>query len=541
MNSGTGTAARRALPAAGRFILISALLLLPAVPCPSHAADHPRRVAIAPFSLLTPQDEIRQTVSILPRLLSSRLMAIAGAEVLLLPPGETPPAEAAREAGFPLLLRGTVAKLGAGYSIDVAATELATGQSAGAFFAAAATEDEIIPRLGDLASDISAALFGVKTAARVQPAPPPSVPAPALSAPPEAQVPPAPAAAPAAPEAPFVPSALKRIGQSDKIADELYGVVAGELDADGNGEVIAYGANVLYFYRVKGTEIVPFTRITKPLQHHFLSVDAADIDGDGALELLVTDLVGDNLQSFVLKKAGDVYRPVAEKIPYFLVVLPDWEGKRVVVGQRAGFDTPFQGRLVTMIWDGKSLVPGEVLPADTSILPLVKGILGLSSARFGDGWKLVYTDETSHLRIVGPSGKSEYKSRSKYGLPYDAFEWGPYQPLEGKRAQYFLRKAARVFPGRDGEPWLLIPAAESGILSKALRSYDDCRVVLLQWDGGQFVERAASPKGDHFVSGADLLFTGSARKGGKVIVSAIEQGGSAFKDKISRLTFFALE
>jgi hypothetical protein len=543
MNSGTGTAARRALPAAGRFILISALLLLPAVPRPAHAADYPRRVAIAPFSLLTPQDEIRQTVSILPRLLSSRLMAIAGAEVLLLPPGETPPAEAARDAGFPLLLRGTVAKLGAGYSIDLAATDLATGQSAGAFFAAAATEDEIIPRLGDLASDVSATLFGVKTAARAQPAPPPSRPAPALPAPPEAQAPPVPeaAAVAAAPEAPFVPSALKRVSQSDKIADELYGVVAGEVDAEGNAEVIAYGANVLYFYRVKGTEILPFTRITKPRQHHFLNVEAADIDGDGAPELLVTDLVGDDLQSFVLKKAGDVYRPIAEKIPYFLVVLPDWEGRRVVVGQRAGFDTPFQGRLVTMRWDGMALVPGEALPANNSILPLAKGILGLSSARFSDGWKLVYTDESSHLRIVGPSGKSEYKSRDKYGLSYDSFEWGPFRPLEGSRAQYYLRKAARSFPGRDGEPWLLIPGASSGILSKALRSYDDSRVVLLQWDGGQFVERAATPKGDHFFSGADRLFPGTGQKGGKVIASVIEQGGSAFKDMISRLELFALE
>src|SRR3990170_3685828 len=61
----------------------------------------------------------------------------------------------------------------AGYSIDVTVSDLSTGQTAGAFFVAAATVDEIIPRLADLASDISEKIFGVKTAHR----PPPALPA----------------------------------------------------------------------------------------------------------------------------------------------------------------------------------------------------------------------------------------------------------------------------------------------------------------------------------------------------------------------------
>ena len=56
-----------------------------------------------------------------------------------------------------------------------------------------------------------------------------------------------------------------------------------------------------------------------------------------------------------------------------------------------------------------------------------------------------------------------------------------------------------------------------------------------------FTERAASPKSDFFYSGVDLLPTGGLRRGGRIIASVIEQSGSAFKDKVSRLVLLRVE
>ena len=548
---------------AARFRVSFAIAVLLAVSSTATAADYPRRIAIAPFSILGPAEEIRQTVDVLPRLVSSRLMAMTGAEVLLIPPGNASPENAAKEAGLPLLLKGSVAKLGAGYSIDVTVKDLATGQPAGAFFTAAATEDEIIPRLGDLAADISEKLFGVKAAVRYYPAPQaaqPPVSSPAGSAPTGAPAPlpsggpgtlpavaqpaPAPASAPPAPTTAkevWAPSSLIKVAQTDKIADELYGVVAVSDDGAGNGEIVTWGRNVLYYFHVKGTEILPFTRTTMGLEHHFLTVEAEDVDGDGKKELLVTDLVGDDLQSFVMKKEGDVYEEIAGKIPYFLLVLPDWEGKRVVVGQRRGLDVPFQGKIFRMMWDGKTLRAAEAIPADTSILPLSEGIFGLSSARIGKEWKLIYIDGSDRLRMLNPSGKSEYKSREKYGAASDFFEWGPYLPLEGKRKQFFLRKSVAVSNVSEGIPLFLTTEVKRGVLSKLVGSHEYSRLVLLHWDGGEFVEKAATQKSDHFFSGADFFTPPVAGKGGKVIISAIEQTSTAWKEKVSRLVLYSLE
>jgi hypothetical protein len=402
-------------------------------------------------------------------------MALAGADVVLLPAGGKSPEAAAREAQIPLLLQGTVSKLGKGYSVDTTVTDLETGKTAGAFFAAAATEDDIIAQLGVLSGEISEKLFGVQGAIRATAPPAPGVVpasgaipsiggAPVVSAPAPAAAPPP---VPTTPAEGWTPSSLKKVGQSDKIADELYGVTALESGADGESEVVAWGGTVLYFYRVKGTQVLPFSRITKERKYHFLNVDAADVDGDGRKELLVTCLVGEQIRSFVYKKGKETYSEAAWNIPYFLAVVTDASGKQVVAGQARRLDLPYGGKLYRMNWDGKTLKEGEAFPANTNIEPLNQGILGLSAGKSGEGWHWFYTDEDSHLRVLEPNGKTAFLSKEKYGSGIDLFEWGPYDRQEQKRMQIFLRKAARVSEGAGGSPLLLTYEVDKGVLNLA--------------------------------------------------------------------------
>ena len=331
---------------------------------------------------------------------------------------------------------------------------------------------------------------------------------------------------------------MKRVSRSDKIPDELYGVVAGDVDAEGNGEVLAFGKRIIYIYRVKGKELLPYTRITRGLPGHILNVEAVDLDGDGKKEILVSGLEGEDLGSSVLKRKGDVYEQVAGRIPYFLVVLPDWQGKPTVVGQRLGRDTPFDGRLLTMSWTGKTLAEGAPLPADTRTAPLSFGIPGLSSARLGQEWRLIYTDQDSHLRVLDASGKTESRSGGSYGAATDDFEYGLYLPKAGK-SRNSVRKAARVSAVADGSAVFVIPRVRTGFLNFA--SLKESRsIALLQWTDGELVEKANTEDGDSAYSGADFLLPPPLRKGGKVIASAIEKSGVA-KGAASRLVLFSVE
>jgi len=450
---------------------------------PAFAAGYPRRIAVAPFASLAKED-IGSTLAVLPRLMASRLMALAGADVLILPAGKSPQ-EAAKEAKYPLLLQGTVSKLGKGYSIDTTVTDLSDGKNVGAFFAAAATEDDIIAQLGVMSGEIAEKIFGVQGAVRaVSPTPvvavpvaaaPPAiggVPAASPSAQPQAQAAaPPPASAPVSLAGKWLPTSIKKVGQSDRIPDELNGIVTVQTDAEGNGLVAAYGKNVIYLYRVKGNDLLPYTRVRRPIGEHILAVDAIDIDGDGEKEILVTDLIEESVQSFILKKKGDTYEEVAGKIRYYLVALPDWKGKPALVGQYQGIKTPFEGRIVALRWDGKQVSPGEQFPHETKISPLSSGILGLSSARFGNEWRLIYTDEESNIRVLDAEGKSTFKSRTRYGGGLDYFEWGPVIEIDGRRKRIPLRMPARLAPGSGESPLVLTTEIKKGFFDVTGGSY----------------------------------------------------------------------
>jgi len=528
----------------GAVLLLSCILTST---LPASAAGYSRRIAIAPFASLT-KEEIGATVSVLPRLLASRLMALAGADVVLLPAGGKDPEAAAKEAKVPLLLQGTVSKLGKGYSVDTTVTDLETGKTAGAFFAAAATEDDIIAQLGVLSGEISEKLFGVQGAIRAMAPPAPVAAAPAVFSAPFGipaiggpSVAASPAPVPATPEG-WAPSSIKKVGQSDKIADEIYGVVAGDVDADGNGEVVTWGRNTIYVYRAKGDEILPYTRISRSVQNHFLNVETIDLDGDGKKDLVVTNLQGDRLASIVLLRKGDGFVETPGATRHHLVVLREWNGRNVVAGQRQGFSEPFQGRIYAMKWDGKALSEGELLPLDTAILPVsAGGVYSLSPWPSGKEARWLYVDVEEKLRVLDAGGKSAYKSKEIFGGAADAFEYGVFNQLEGRYPTLPLRHPPRGGIGPKGETFVVVTEVRRGIIKNMMGTIESSRIVMLQWEGSGFTERAASPKSDFFYSGVDLLPTGGFKRGGRIIASMIEQSGSAFKDRVSRLVLLRVE
>jgi len=342
----------------------------------------------------------------------------------------------------------------------------------------------------------------------------------------------------------WLPSSIQRTGQSSTIIDELNGVVTVQAeDGEGNALVAAYSKSVIYVYRVKGEEVLPYTRIRRPSDYHIISVDAFDIDGDGEKEILVTGMFDESVQSFILKKKGDIYEEIAGNIRYYITVLPDWKGKPTLAGQYQGVDTPFKGKIVVLNWDGKRIVPGEELPHSTTINPLVGGAaIGLSSGRFGENdWRLIHTDNEAYLRVLGPGGKSIYKSRVRHGARLDSFEWGPYIPADGRRKWYPARTSARLAPGSGERPLVLVTEMSKGLLDLVGGTYDSTRLVLLLWEGEEFIEKAGTQGTSQFLSGADFLSRSDFSKGDRIIASVIEQSGVFFKEQASKILLYRVE
>jgi hypothetical protein len=526
---------RRARPARG--VLVLAFLL---VSFPAFCTDYPRKVAIAPFMSLS-QDNIAATVAVLPRLLSSRLMALAGAEVTLLPYGEKSPAEQAREAGVPLLIQGTVAKLGKGYSVDVTALDLESGKTAGAFFAAAQSEDEIIPQVGVLAGEISEKLFGVKVAVR----PPAVQPAVAAPAAPAAFVPPAgpsagpsaavPAVAPAAPAGPWEPRSIVKVSSSDKIPDEIFRVSSGDVDGDGNQEVAAIGGRRLWVYKVSGDNVLPFRKMERNASRLFLNVEVADIDGDGKAEIVVTDLVGNELSSFVMKYKGEVLEPVATEIPFYIVSLEDGKGGRRLAGQRRGPTDPFWAKIVFLKWDGKTLVPDGDVP-----VKVPGGIFGLAAFPDDKENRYFYIDEDEHLRLIAPKGKTAYKTKEYYSGASHLFTWGTETRSNVGPDRHYIR--GRVVPlSLDGRNSVfLVRQAKGNTLFKDVRTFEWSRLVFLAWTGDGFAERGASERIDNLMTDFAVV-GGRPGPGTRVAVPVVESSASYASDPVSRIHLYRMD
>jgi hypothetical protein len=74
-----------------------------------------------------------------------------------------------------------------------------------------------------------------------------------------------------------------------------------------------------------------------------------------------------------------------------------------------------------------------------------------------------------------------------------------------------------------------------------MTSVSSTRLVLLQWDRGEFQEKAGSQSSSRHLTGADFLSPGGFGKGGMIVASEIDQSGSAFRDRASRLVLFQAE
>ncbi|MDA8122550.1 MAG: VCBS repeat-containing protein [Deltaproteobacteria bacterium] len=505
------------------------------------SADYPRRVAIAPFVSLS-QDNIASTVAVLPRLLSSRLMAQAGAEVLLLASGEKSPAEQARGAGVPLLIQGTVTKLGKGYSVDVTALDLETGKTAGAFFTAASTEDEIIPQIGFLAGEISEKLFGIKTAVRpsaVQPA----VAAPAAPSPPVSPAGPsagpsvAPlAAAPAAPSGPWEPRSIVKVAFSDKISDEIFRVSSGDVDGDGNPEVAAIGSRKLWVYKVSGDTVAPFRKHEWNNSHLFLSVETVDIDGDGRAEIVVTDLVGDRVNSFVLKYKGDVLEPVAQEIPFYIISLEDGKGGRRLAGQRRGISEPFLREITYLKWDGKTLVPDGDVP-----VKVAAGIFGLAAFPGDAENRFLYIDEDEHLRILNPNGKTAYKTKEYYSGAVHLFTWGTETRSNIGPDRHYIRGRIVPVTTEGKSPLFLIRQSKGNVLFRDTRTFEWSRLLYVSWAGDGFAEKGASDRIDNLMTDFTVLGSGRPGPGTRVAVTTIESNASYASGAVSRIQLYRMD
>jgi hypothetical protein len=258
---------------------------------------------------------------------------------------------------------------------------------------------------------------------------------------------------------------------------------------------------------------------------HVLALEAADLDGDGKTEVLVTAVRHGRLETEVTAWEAGEWHTLGEAEGLYIRAFESSEGEPLLLGQRGGINTVFAGGVREFLWE-----EGTFRPAGGLTLPSGVNIFGLAVEDLGnDGsTEFISLNRDGRILVYSMDGDVLHRSSERYGgyperiSPSDLF--GP-QQTEGGVTQGFFTEGSpddvimdaaddirtafqgRLLPVREGTTeiaGLVVPRNLSGVGSilPGMRQFSKGEVVLLKWEEGRFVEVLRSRSQEGYVADA---------------------------------------
>ncbi len=169
---------------------------------------------------------------------------------------------------------------------------------------------------------------------------------------------------------------------------EVQGVAIGDIDGQGEKELVVAGSNIIKVFRMVEGGLEPVLTHRAGSFDQCLWIDVADIDGNGREEIYVTNVRDTTLLSSVLEFEEGELRTLTDNENYYFRVFKSSEGEPILIAQRQGITAPFYGKVVRLGWKSRSLRSLGPLP-----LPDGLDIMGFTIWDLdGDGEQGVYPD-----------------------------------------------------------------------------------------------------------------------------------------------------
>jgi TolB-like protein len=403
-----------------RLIVVAMLILGMAAPAVSAA---PKTVAVLPFAMNSPQD-LAFLQNGLFSMLSSRLSDPGKVDVLDRAAVDTALAEASADVsgsltqaqaraigsglGADYVLFGSLTHFGDSVSLDAAMVDITGDKPALTFFEQSNSMGDVIPLVNTFAGDINLKVFNRSIANElyVQPA---------------QEGPQAPGGFLGAGQGPGYQGGMINLQQpggkgfATHLAFEgvITAMAAGDLNNDGTIQVVAATDDSLMIHRMSGNQLVLENQLEYASTNRIVSLDIADINGNGFPEIFVTSLSihRDSLQSFVVEFNGSDYVTLVDNQSYYYRVVTASDGTKTLMGQYTG-SSPFEGRISILQAQGSTYTRERSIrtPRNTSVLSLAKGPVTSDTAD-----EYVMINRSGRMVIADDIGSTEWESSAKYG------------------------------------------------------------------------------------------------------------------------------
>jgi len=337
--------------------------------------------------------------------------------------------------------------------------------------------------------------------------------APAPAEPPAAAA----AAAPSAPAAPAVaappapPAAAEKAQASrDSVARDLSsparGLAAGDIIGEGKVEVLLTDGVKLALYRWEPQSLVWRWDEEGRGGRRVLSLDAADVDGDGQVEVMVTTVKRGRVTSELRRWRDGALRVAGTIDGVYLRACARAGASPVLLGQRSGIGEVVAGRV-----EQYRLREGVIERVEGSALPKGVGIFGLALAP-AEGPVVLYSlDRAGYISGLDAKGAALWRSTRPYGgypSPLPAAElFGQVvaddPEFEEQMRAFQGRLLAR--PGPDGVR-LIVPRnfSDSPVTLPRMRSFGQGEVVVFEGAPVSLEETRRSRAYDGYVADVAL-------------------------------------
>lgn len=517
------------------FLLYFSFFLL------SSHADAAEKILILPFDLHAETDlnYIKQGIK---DMLTSRLAREDKGEIIpenlvekemehAIPPVTAKSAgEIGRKLKADYVVFGSVTFFGESISTDARLLETATGRTAVQFNRTGRSRSELIHHIDGFAAQIKQDVFG-------QPAPSVSGEAPVQGGvlPPDQEKPAAQENVSSAAAAPAAPA--KRM-ISRKMGMEIRALAVGDVTGDNRQEIVLIDQTDIVIYRVTEKGLQRITELKGKNYNNFLSLEVADINGNGRAEIFVTNLPhsGELMQSFVMEFDGKEYRRIADKQQIFFRTLPvpDMSGKQLI-GQKyehiintMGINQLYRGEVFKLVWETDSYVPaGNLsLPRGANVLNFAEGDV----LHTGKEETLLY-NTSNVLKVFDAAGDESWEAEESYGSRAVYLELPDSQ--KGKKIMHRHYLPTRILPvdfNRDGRLDVLVIKNKESLRSiSRLKLFKNGAIVCLGWDGLNFKPLWQSDTAAKHISDVAVAdFFGQGRR--EIVYAVVAKEKSSFKN-----------
>jgi TolB-like protein len=369
--------------------------------------------------------------------------------------------------GADYIVLGSLTKIGNYISLDARLISITEEKPPLGVYTQHKGIDDVMVKIGDFAQDIGYKILGRPAMAR----------------------------RPAEPKYPYLvqPRKVGKIGggeigfkQSQTFNFEIKGLDIGDVDGDKKNELVIMDRNNLYVFKYDGEKMSLFQKIEAGNENNFLTLDVADLNQNGHAEIIVTSVIEDEVQSFILEYEEGRFRKITEKAGWFFRVLDHPKEGPILLGQQRGAEGLPVDPIYRMVWRKKSFEKGPKMPFPKGTI-----IFGLTMADIrGKGKPEIITlDQFDRLDILSENGKIQWTSSDLFGGTNN------YYDTLKKRDENLYRSPPpwRVYiPGRilvkdlngDGIPQLIVNKNDfgGGRIIERMKVYEKGEIRCLSWD-----------------------------------------------------------